>query len=83
MSILFFSFTFLIIWWVVLFAVLPFGVRTTEVQEGNASSAPDNPHLARKFIIATIIALAITSLGFWLVYAGYIDLRSIITADPV
>lgn len=82
MSLLFFSFTFLLVWWVVLFAVLPFGVKTTEVQEGNANSAPDNPHLVKKFIITTLIALAITSFGFWLVNAGYIDLRAIIDISP-
>lgn len=74
MNWLLFFFTFFIVWWVVLFAVLPFGVRTTNVQKGNAASAPDKPHLIAKFIATTLVSLALTSLGFYLVMAGYIPL---------
>lgn len=72
MNFLLFSFTFFMVWWVVLFAVLPFWVRTENVQKGNAASAPEKPYLLRKFLVTTVIALAITGLGFYLVHAGYI-----------
>ena len=50
------------IWWVTLFAVLPFGVRSsTEVGEtdrpaGVDLGAPVAPHLAKKALATTIIA---------------------------
>jgi predicted secreted protein len=53
---------YVVIWWVVLFAVLPFGVRTQEeegeVAPGTAESAPARPLLARK-IAATTLAAAL------------------------
>jgi len=54
-----------IIWWVVLFAVLPFGVRTgEEAGEGDhvpgaAESAPARPMLLRKVLATTGIATVI------------------------
>lgn len=51
---------YFVIWWVVLFAVLPFGVRTQaeagEVMLGTTSSAPRNPMLLRKVLATTVIA---------------------------
>ena len=51
---------YFVMWWVVLFAVLPFGVRTQDEDEnvilGTTSSAPSNPRLGRKAIQTTIIA---------------------------
>jgi len=60
---------FFVIWWVTLFAVLPFGVRTQEedgdVVPGTPESAPVAPRLARVFMINTIVA----SIVFALVWA--------------
>ena len=57
---------FFVIWWVVLFAVLPFGVKTQaeagEVVSGTASSAPVNPWLLRKAAVTTVIALLLFAL---------------------
>jgi len=48
------------IWWVVIFAVLPWGVRTPDnVEAGHASSAPVEPRLARKALITTVISAVI------------------------
>ena len=51
---------YFIIWWTVLFAVLPFGVRTQgeagEVVPGTPGSAPVAPRLLRTFVITTIVA---------------------------
>ena len=55
--------TYFIIWWVVLLAVLPFGVRTVEEtgehETGQAQSAPTNPRLARKMLATTGIAFVL------------------------
>lgn len=51
---------FVIIWWTVIFAVLPFGVRVPERPEpGHATSAPIAPMLRRKLIVTTLIATVI------------------------
>jgi len=51
---------FFVIWWVILFAILPIGVRTQdeagEVAPGTMPSAPDKPLLVRKAMITTCVA---------------------------
>jgi predicted secreted protein len=72
---------FFIIWWVVLFTVLPWGVRTQqedgEVVPGTVSSAPSRPSLIRKMAITTVIAAAIFAI-FYVVYTnGLVSLDSV------
>ena len=54
---------YFIIWWLVLFTVLPFGVRSQHeagnVTLGTDHGAPDQPQMARKFAITTAIAAVI------------------------
>jgi predicted secreted protein len=55
---------YFIIWWTVLFAVLPFGVRNAHeagetVQTGNEAGAPVAHGLVRKALITTVIAAVI------------------------
>jgi predicted secreted protein len=48
---------YILIWWVTIFAVLPFGVhRARDPQPGTVESAPDNPRLPFKFAVTTGIA---------------------------
>jgi predicted secreted protein len=56
-----------VIWWLVLFAVLPFGLRTQDDDEdvtlGTVSSAPRGPHMRRAVLWTTVItALLILAL---------------------
>jgi predicted secreted protein len=59
---------YFIIWWLVLFMVLPIGMRTQgeagEIVPGTPASAPATPRLLRVLLITTIIA----SIVFVLVY---------------
>lgn len=61
---------YFIIWWVVLFAVLPIGVRTQgeegEVVPGTPESAPAAPHLLRIVGLNTLVA-SIVFAGVWVV----------------
>ena len=58
------------IWWVVVFAVLPWGVKPNlEAQPGNDPGAPANPRLVLKGLVTTAIATLL-----WLVY--YLIARS-------
>jgi predicted secreted protein len=51
---------YIFIWWITLFAVLPFGVRTQDeegsVVPGTPESAPARPRLLRIFLINTVVA---------------------------
>ena len=48
---------YVVIWWLVLFAVLPSGVRPTPVGDpGHAAGAPANPRLVLKAAVTTAIA---------------------------
>ena len=62
---------YFVLWWVVLFAVLPFGVRSQvedgEVMQGSEPGAPVLPGLARKAVITTIVAAIVFS-GVWYVW---------------
>lgn len=49
-----------IIWWVVIFAVLPWGVQREEnPQPGHAAGAPKNPMLVRKVVVTSAISAVI------------------------
>jgi predicted secreted protein len=65
---------YFVIWWIVLFAVLPWGVKVPDNPEpGHATSAPEQPMLVRKALWTSFIA-AIVWLGFFLV--NYFELFS-------
>jgi predicted secreted protein len=54
---------YFVIWWIVLFAVLPFGVRTQEedrrIVPGTPESAPANIRMLRIVLINTIVATVV------------------------
>ena len=67
---------FLIIWWIVLFMVLPWGVQVPDDPEaGHATSAPRNPMLWRKALITTVIALLLWGIAYWLIDSELISFR--------
>ena len=59
---------YLVIWWTVLFAVLPIGVRTQgedgTVVPGTPESAPTRPRLVRVALITTLVS-ALVFAGLW------------------
>jgi predicted secreted protein len=72
---------YFIIWWLVLFAVLPWGATSahesgSEVKPGHAPSAPLKPMMLRKFLVTTVIAAVITALGIWLARSGILGIES-------
>jgi predicted secreted protein len=70
---------YLVIWWVVLFAVLPFGVKSQheagEVVPGTEPGAPVRPRLLLKFLVTSLIAAVIWGLVVALWIAGESSLR--------
>ena len=64
---------FFLIWWVVLFAVLPWGIRSQpeggEIVPGTDPGAPAIPNLRRKLLWTTLVSAAI----FAACYMVYVD----------
>jgi predicted secreted protein len=62
---------FFLIWWVTLFAVLPWGVHSQreggEVSPGTDPGAPALPRLGRKLVWTTLVSLVIFA-GCYVVY---------------
>lgn len=62
---------FFIIWWIALFLVLPFGVKTqaelSERRLGTMPSAPAKAMMIRKMLVTTLLASCLFGLYFWAV----------------
>ena len=72
---------FIVIWWVVIFAVLPFWVKPAlNPDPAWDQGAPEHPHLKRKFIITTIIAFVLWVITCALILAD-IDVLNFIFTD--
>ncbi len=68
---------YFVIWWTVLFAVLPFGVKNAHesgasVDEGHDAGAPMAPLLLKKALITTVISAALFASFVWLINSGLI-----------
>ncbi len=62
---------YFVIWWLTLFAVLPFGVRSQheagEVVAGSDPGAPTMVRVLRVVVLNSLVALVVLAL-FWIVY---------------
>ncbi|MBX6426156.1 MAG: DUF1467 family protein [Variibacter sp.] len=69
---------YFIVWWIVLFAVLPWGVRSQaeagDVAEGTDPGAPAVPHLLAKLFWTTVVSAAVFGLGVAAYRRGWITL---------
>lgn len=65
---------YFVIWWTVLFAVLPFGVRSQseagEVLDGTDPGAPVLPGLLRKALVTSVIAAIVFAI-VWYIWATF------------
>lgn len=69
---------YFIIWWLVLFTVLPFGVRNAAetgavVEEGNDAGAPIAHGLLWKAAMTTLLATVLYALVYWVLVNGYLE----------
>lgn len=65
---------YVIVWWVVLFTVLPFGVKPAkDTGEGHMSGAPEKPKLVRKAIITSLIAAVVFAAIYGLIESDLIS----------
>ncbi|WP_207478829.1 DUF1467 family protein [Arenibaculum pallidiluteum] len=67
---------YFVLWWVVLFAVLPWGAHPPEeVEQGMADSAPAAPRLGLKFAVTTVVSAAILGVAYLVFATGIISFR--------
>ena len=67
---------YFVLWWISLFMVLPWGNRPdTEIQEGNAPSAPAKPRIGLKALVTTGLAAAFWVIIWLVVRSDLIPLR--------
>ena len=70
---------YFVLWWIVLFLTLPFGVRSQhEDGEGAPGTDPGAPVMARmgrKLIWTTVISAVIFGIAMWAYYAGYLGIE--------
>ena len=70
--------TYAIVWWLVLFTTLPFGVRALDVVEKCMEpGAPEKPRMWFKAGITTVIAALITAAIYSAIEYGIVDFRSV------
>jgi predicted secreted protein len=69
---------YFIVWWIVLFAVLPFGVRSQEeageIVPGSEPGAPAVPHLWAKLFWTTVMSAVVFGLGVLAFARGWLTL---------
>ncbi len=59
---------YVIIWWIVVFTILPIGIRKQDkIEKGHSDGAPQNPQIIKKFIITSVIAFVLWLLVFYFI----------------
>ena len=75
---------YVVVWWVVLFGVLPLGTSSETHEpptDGSQWGAPKTPNLKKKFITTTWVSFIVWLLVMFLVYIGWMPLPDM--APPV
>ncbi len=69
---------YLVIWWTVLFTVLPLGVRRVEKPvTGQDAGAPERPQLLRKAIITSAVSSVLWIAFYFLQRADFFSFRNL------
>lgn len=69
---------YIVIWWLTIFMVLPFGnapIERDDIEKGQASSAPKRPRLGLKMLANTLLSGAIWLGLYWVMESGLVSLR--------
>ena len=72
---------YIIIWWIVFFAILPIDVERKKIIKihGEDPGSPENPKMFKKFIYCTGITTILFIMIYLLMKFEYLNLRNIIT----
>ena len=70
---------YFVIWWLVLFLTLPFGVRSQhedgDSAPGTDPGAPILARMGRKLLMTTLISGVIFAIAMWAYYQGYFNIE--------
>ena len=71
---------YIIIWWIVFFAILPIDVDRKKIEkiDGEDPGSPENPKILKKFIYCTGITTILFTIIYLLMRFEYLNLRNII-----
>ena len=71
---------YIIIWWIVFFAILPIDVERKKIVkvEGEDPGSPENPKMIKKFLYCTVITTVLFIIIYLLMKFEYLNLRNII-----
>ena len=73
---------YILLWWWVLFMVLPFGARAAKApEEGHAPSAPEKPRILIKLLITSIIAMGLWVVVWLIIQSGWFSFRDLARID--
>ena len=80
MSITGLAIIYIIIWWIVFFAILTIDVDRIKIEkiEGEDPGSPENPKILKKFIYCTGITTILFTIIYLLMRFEYLNLRNII-----
>ena len=80
MSITGLAIIYIIIWWIIFFAILPIDVERKKMVkvEGEDPGSPENPKMLKKFIYCTVITTILFTIIYFLMKFEYLNLRNII-----
>lgn len=68
---------YVLIWWVCLFAVLPWGIRPRSQPDPLTGwrGAPENPRFIRTVVATTLVAGVVWLGAYWLISSPYLSFR--------
>tara|TARA_B100001115_G_C15641717_1_gene308819 strand:- start:43 stop:294 length:252 start_codon:yes stop_codon:yes gene_type:complete len=74
---------FVILWWLILFTILPRDINSQNdkghIIEGSDPGAPANPNIAKKLIITTVITSILFAIIYFLNYFDILNVRRILS----
>ena len=78
---------YVVVWWTVLFAILPIGVRTQAedgvIVPGTPESAPTRPRFVRIVVLTTLVSSVVFA-GLWLaIRYNFVSLEKLIGRRPI
>ena len=70
---------YLVIWWLVIFMVLPWGAKSVvdedDVKKGHAPGAPKKPRMGLKIAVTTVISGVLWGIVYTVIDSGVISFR--------
>ena len=69
---------YILLWWWVLFMVLPFGAEAPQqAEKGHANSAPARPRMALKLAITTGVSAVLFIIVYFIIASGIFSFREL------